>query len=319
MPVAKRILMIGGNGFIGSNFLDVLERLSVHVINCVRDAIFLDATNHSTRIDKAYFEMEEVERQQLLEDVDLVLYLAWSGSPQIEDSNILFGLERNVTPFGFFITDLSKCKKAPAFVFVSTGGLLYDPDAALPYHEASPLAPAGMYGINKAYCENLIKHCALSTGVSAVIVRPTNPYGPYQAHWETQGVVAKIFKAVLAAEPFEIWGDGLDLRDYIYVGDLADFLGALVRRLDNSWPYKNQCIELNVSCGAGTTVLELIRMVESITQQKIETRHVAASTISPKHVVVSAEKAKRLLDWEAKTSIGVGLQKTYDWYQKHGL
>src|SRR5438128_538409 len=107
------------------------------------------------------------------------------------------------------------------FVFASSGGAVYGEQEEFPARESHPRQPTSPYGVSKLCGEEYLSHYALIHGFAAVALRYANVYGPGQDPHGEAGVVAIFLEKLYANQPATINGDGLQTRDYVYVGDVA--------------------------------------------------------------------------------------------------
>lgn len=139
----------------------------------------------------------------------------------------------------------------------SSGGAVYGIPERLPIPEDHPLRPISAYGICKVAMENYLAMFAKRHGMRALIVRPSNPYGPGQDGRRQQGVIAVFTSKICQGEPVEIWGDGSATKDYLHVQDLAQATRLLLEAdADGTF---------NIGSGVGTSVLEIVQAIEQKT------------------------------------------------------
>ena len=148
--------------------------------------------------------------------------------------------------------------------------------------------------------------------MKTVVVRPANIFGPYDDfEWETSHVVpALIRKVVERHDPIEVWGDGSDIKDLIYIDDFVEGMLLAMERIDGFDP-------VNIATGRPCSikqVLETILKVDGYTDAKIAF-DTSKPTMIPKRLI-DATKAEKLLGFRAKTSLEEGLEKTVRWYRE---
>jgi GDP-L-fucose synthase len=148
-----------------------------------------------------------------------------------------------------------------------------------------------------------------------VVVRPANIYGPYDDfEWATSHVVpALIRKVVERHSPLEVWGDGSDVKDLIYVDDFIDGMLLAMEKI-------NQFDPVNIATGRPCSikdVLNAILEVDGFADAKI-VFNTSKPTMIPKRLI-DVTKAKKLLGFEAKTSLKDGIKKTVQWYREKSL
>ncbi len=189
------------------------------------------------------------------------------------------------------------------FVFTSTC-MVYDRlDRAL--SESDPAVPRSPYAAAKIAGENLSLSYYHAYGLPTVVLRPFNTYGPFQKTNQEGGVVSRFLASKLRAEPLEVFGDGTQTRDLMYVEDCADF----VYRASLSTEAAGEVV--NAGTGVETSINELAASIAG----QASIRHVAhphpRSEIP--RLVCNAEKARRLLGWESTIPLSEGLARTADW------
>ncbi len=136
-------------------------------------------------------------------------------------------------------------------LFLSSGGTVYGIPDTIPIPETHALRPINSYGIVKATIEHYLEMYRRTRGLSPIIVRASNPFGPRQAHSGVQGVISTFLRRILAGQPLEIWGDGTVVRDYLEVGDLAE-LCVRAGTSDREGAY-------NAGSGHGLSVNDIVR------------------------------------------------------------
>jgi GDP-L-fucose synthase len=151
--------------------------------------------------------------------------------------------------------------------------------------------------------------------MKTVIVRPANIYGPYDDfEWATSHVVpALIRKVVERHDPIEVWGDGNDIKDLIYVDDFIQGMLLAMERIDTFDP-------VNIATGRACSIKDVLRTilrVDGYADARI-TFNTSKPTMIPKRLI-DVTKAKRLLGFEAGTSIEEGIRKTVQWYRESQL
>lgn len=311
------ILITGGAGFIGSNFVRAFMRrypaVEVHVLDALTYAG--NPANLSQKVHenpKFHFWYGNVCNPgivaDLMEQVDTVIHFA-------AESHVARSIYDNAV---FFQTDvlgtqvianqvLRHRKRIKRFIHISTSEV-YGTAHSQPMTEEHPLDPLTPYAAAKCGADRLVYSYIRTYGIPAVIIRPFNQYGPYQ-HLEK--CVPRFVTSALDGTPITIHGDGSAARDWCYVSDTCEALLAAVEA-----PLDSVIGEvINIGTGVATDVGTIARRV--IELKGDPTQPVTYIENRPGQVdlhMSSTDKAHRLLGWKAATDLDSGLEKTMRWY-----
>jgi UDP-glucose 4-epimerase len=186
-------------------------------------------------------------------------------------------------------------------VIASSGGTIYG-EPRVPVAEDAPTRPVVPYGISKRVLQDYAGFFATSAGIRTLLLAMGNVYGPRQDPRGEAGVVAIFLGRMLRGEQPVIYGDGTQVRDYVFVADVAD---AFARGLDS--PADGV---INIATGVGTTVLDLFRACARVTGYTGEPRFEAARQGEVQESILSVELAARTLGWRPSTPLVEGLRAT---------
>jgi UDP-glucose 4-epimerase len=197
------------------------------------------------------------------------------------------------------------------FVFASSGGTVIG-EAEPPIHEEMVPHPVAPYGASKLAGEGYCSAYFQTFGIQTVALRFGNVYGPLSGH--KNSVVARFIKRALEGEVLEIYGDGTQTRDFIYVDDL-------IRAVRLSATAEGAGGEVyQIATSAETTVQELTdRLLPALAAagvKDIEVRKTAARRGEVRRNFADTSKAQRMLGWRAEVGLDEGLKRTVDWFVK---
>ncbi len=315
----KTILVTGGAGFIGSNFIcHIFKKYSEWRI------IVLDALTYAGSIenippdmrDSGRFEFwyGDVNNLDLLGDLvgrsDIVVHFA-------AETHVARSLYLNRV---FFVTDvlgtqavanavLKYSDKLERFIHISTsevyGSALYEP-----MDEAHPLNPTTPYAAAKAGADRLVHSYIVSYDIPGVIIRPFNNYGPSQ-HLEK--VVPRFITSALMGEALTIHGDGSAARDWVYARDTAKAVDLAIHA-----PLEKVKGEVfNVGTGRAISVSEIANKISSGFGIKEKFDFIPDRFGQVQKHISSTEKAERILGFKPSVSFEEGLIKTIQWYKNN--
>ena len=148
------------------------------------------------------------------------------------------------------LLELCRTRGAPRIVFVSSGGTVYGVPSRLPIREDAATDPICAYGVSKLAVEKYLRVHQHLHGLSYVILRLANPFGPWQRPGRGQGLVATLLQRAARSEPLEIWGEGEIVRDFLYVEDAVAALIAAAT-------YRGAYRVFNVGSGVGRSVRDV--------------------------------------------------------------
>lgn len=194
------------------------------------------------------------------------------------------------------------------FVFTSSGGTVYGPVSTHPTPETETNNPLNAYGVTKLAAEHFLRLLSASSTIAASILRVSNPYGPGQLARRGQGFVAAAMNAAFHETELEIWGDGSVVRDFIYVGDVAD---AFVAACGS----KNSFDLVNISFGTGASLNEICAGVEAASGRKLNVKYTGSRPADVPVSVLENARARDVLNWQPQTSLADGLAKTAKWWE----
>jgi UDP-glucose 4-epimerase len=297
-----RAIVTGGAGFIGSHLVDRLigEGWSVAVVDDLSTGRFSNINGEAEfyRLDIA---------DPLLHDLvstykpEVVFHLA----AQI---NVRHSLEDPVADARTNVLGslnlLEACRVAGVrqFVFSSTGGAIYGEPMTVPVRESHPARPDSPYGISKLAVENYLDLHRRVFGLQCAILRYGNVYGPRQDPAGEAGVIAIFINAILRGERPVIFGDGEQLRDYIYVDDVIDAnIAALVRC--PSGP-------VNIGTEVGTSVNTLYEKLAERLGFSLPARRAPARQGEVRRCYLECQAVWEQLGWRAGTPLDEGLERT---------
>ncbi|MFZ0475640.1 MAG: GDP-mannose 4,6-dehydratase [Halobacillus sp.] len=304
------ILVTGGAGFIGRWVVKLLleEQHNVWVLDDLSNGSIKNIEELLVYKNFKAFIHGDIKDQKTIESlfypgIDLCYHLAASINVQdsIDDPETTFN---NDTIGTFYLLELCR-KRNTKMVFMSTC-MVYDRADKKGITEKDPIKPASPYAGAKIAAENMVLSYHYAYGLPVTVVRPFNTYGPYQKTGGEGGVVAIFIKNKLNGLPLQIYGDGTQTRDLLYVEDCARFVVQAGYRDEVNGEI------VNAGLGRDITINELAEMIASDPSHVRHVEHIHPQSEIPK-LLSDYSKAKRLLGWEPAISLSEGIQKTEEW------
>ena len=320
-----RWLITGGCGFIGKALvkqilaekkdaqITILDNLSVGTREDLAQACVFEEVAASERIDSpgvklVVGDVRDVKLvMQCVKDIDCIVHLAANTGvrPSVEDPRA--DMENNVIGT-FNMLEAARQYDTKRFVFASSGAPIGEVEP--PIHEELAPHPVSPYGASKLAGEDYCSAYFRTFGLETVVLRFGNVYGPGSTH--KSSVVAKFIRQAMQGETLEIYGDGNQTRDFIYIEDLirAVQLAASVPGIGGE--------TFQIASNAETTVNELVEQLLPVLAQagypNIQVRHAAPRRGDVRRNFSDTSKAQKMLGWRAEVELLEGLKKTVKWF-----
>lgn len=306
----------GGTGLLGSWLVRRLVEVGADVVCLVRDWVPQSEMVRSGLYNRVKVVRGDVRDQSCLEgalgeyEIDTVFHLAAQTIVGIANRNPISTFETNVQ--GTWAL-LEACRRSPKVkgVIVASSDKAYGDQDILPYDEKTPLQGTHPYDVSKS-CADLISYTyANSYDLPVTITRCGNFYGGGDLNWNR--IVPGTIRAVVRGERPVIRSDGQFIRDYFYVEDGAHAYITLAEKLTENPALKGEAF--NFSNEIQVTVLDLVARILKLMESDLtpDVRNEANNEI--RHQYLSAEKAKRMLDWQPLFTLDGALESTISWYK----
>ena len=302
-----KALVTGGAGFIGSNLVDALVERGDEVT--VVDDLSTgkrDNLEHALA-NGATLEKVDIRDAEAVSDVagrtkpDVIFHLA--AQIDVRRSVAAPAYDSRINVEGTInVLSAAQAHGIPRVVNTSTGGAIYgevhDPPAA----EDHPTAPEAPYGLSKWCAEQYCELFARLHGLSTVSLRYGNVYGPRQDPLGEAGVIAIFCGKLLEGARPTIFGDGLQVRDYIFVSDVV---AANLRAAETETTGA-----VNIGTGIETTVLDLVEVLRPHADDAFEPEHAPERPGEVRRIALDSSRAKSELGWVAEVGLEEGLERT---------
>src|SRR5262245_40900483 len=302
-----KCVLLGGAGFMGSH---LAERL-LNAGNAVR---VFDADDRGLAGAVPWGRDVEWVRGNFLDAADVaaavagceaVFHLVSTTLPQSSNQNPAGDVADNIIGT-LHLLEACRREGGRKIVFASSGGTVYGMPRAVPVTEDHPTHPITSYGIGKLTIEKYLELYRVLHGIDYCALRISNPFGERQRVASGQGAVTTFLHRAHRGETIEIWGDGSVVRDYLYVGDVAE---ALARTVD----YRGERRIINIGSGVGRDLNEIIAAVEKVIGSPVRKRHVLRRTFDVPANVLDIQLARAELGWQPTTPFEEGLRRTLRW------
>ncbi len=297
-----KVLVIGGNGFIGSNLARALHARGDQVGVLDRFPARSDMDWSGIGYTVGDFHSATV-LDALLPGVEQVYHVASCTVPSSADADPIADIQGNLVGTQLLL-DGMRAKGVRRLCYFSSGGTVYGNPDTVPVPEDHPLRPISSYGIVKVAIEQYLGMFARQGWLDPVILRPSNPYGPGQATAGIQGAVAVFLGKALAGQGIQIWGDGEIIRDYIYIDDLVALAMAATDAEGNA--------VVNAGSGVGTSLNQLCERIRAVTGRPLPADYLSGRAFDVRSVVLDVSRSRHLYGWEARTGIEEGIRKTWN-------
>ncbi|RZU60825.1 NAD-dependent epimerase/dehydratase family protein [Zhihengliuella halotolerans] len=252
----KKAIVFGGNGFIGSHVVDLLDRLGYDVTVFDRFSREPTYSAPARAIQGDFHDAAQVSAA--LAGMDEVFHFLTSSTAASRGVNAPDDLASNVLP-AVRLAQSAADHGVRRFVFASTGGAIYSSATPGPYKETDDLAPISAYGTGKLCIETYLDLICSQSSMQSLVLRIANPYGTRQRPDRLQGVIPIALRRVLDGQPLTRMGDGSMVRDYIWMDDLLE---RLARLLEAPAP-RNRVY--NLGSGTGNTVNDVFEGIAQVT------------------------------------------------------
>ena len=240
-------------------------------------------------------------------DIDVIVHFAANSGVEPSVKNPRFDCVTNVIGTLNYL-EAARQNGIKRFVFASSGAPIGE--CSPPIHEELPAHPVSPYGASKLSGEGYCSAYYRTFGVETVILRFGNVFGPYSDH--KSSVVAQFIQRAIAGEPLEIYGDGTQTRDFIFVGDLI----RAIRQAAGKPGIGGEAFQ--IASNSETSIIELVQKLSKGLNEKgignITVKHSAPRTGDVKRNFSNVNKARDLLDWECHHSLESGLGRVISWF-----
>jgi UDP-glucose 4-epimerase len=304
----KTILVLGGFGFIGSNFLNYIDN---HKIDSYRVIVFDKKKIHPFGLKFAcvskiytgdFSNKQDISIIFEENNIDEVFHFLNTTVPATS-SNIKFDIESNLLAT-IGLLELIEKHLIKKIIFISSGGAVYNHIKDLNNIETVDAFPLSSYGIVKLAIEKYIYMFCTRNNLSYLILRLSNPYGMFH-YSENQGIINVALRKALKKETVMVWGDGVNKKDYILIDDFIDIL---IKLLDKE--VFNEII--NIGSGQLHSVNEILERIKSF-ETGLDWQYVDRKEFDNINFQLNTAKLKNYIGDYDFTSLNSGIERTIDW------
>ena len=309
-----KVLVTGGAGFIGSHVADLFVANGFEVV--VVDNL---STGKRENVPaKARFCEIGVNSPEFADLVrggafDVIAHLAAQMDVRKSVADPVIDATTNILGTLNLMEALRQSQTKARVVFTSTGGVLYGEFNTPPNVESYSKDPESPYAIAKLSIEYYLAYYGRVHDMDSISVRLGNVYGPRQDPHGEAGVVAIFCGRILEKRPLTIFGNGLQTRDYVYVGDVAR---AIYLAATKPLPEKGRldARAFNIGTGVGTSVLGIAKLLQAAARTVVPLDFAPRRSGEQQESFVDVNKAREVLGWAPEVDLADGLAKTYAWF-----
>ena len=296
-----KILIIGGNGFIGTNLSKYLASNGNEVYSF--DIVEPKIKDSNVKYIQGDF-FDDNTLSQVIRGMDIIYHALSTINPGNSNEKYMMGYSRDFIQTVKLFSMLQNTDTK--LVFLSSGGTVYGNQEVQPIAESATARPINHYGNVKLCIENTLRIFSIQAKSKMIIARISNPYGPGQDYSKGVGFIDAVIKRTLSNETIEIWGDGEVIRDYIYIDDVCKMLWALAK-------YEGEERIFNVSSCSGTSQNEIIEIVRSLNPD-VKFEYKPGRSVDAKKMILDNSLIKTIYD-EPIVNAEEGIVRYYE-YQK---
>ncbi len=302
MTKPKRILVTGGAGFIGSHVADRLVEAGHDV--AVVDNLIIGKREYVPAGAQFYpYDIKSRDTASLIRGwrPQVIVHHAAQMSVQVSVTDPGFDAQENILG-SLNLFEAAAAAGVGKIVFASTGGAMYGDDAPVPARESDPARPEAPYGIAKRAVEHYLHFYQKHHGIIPIALRYANVYGPRQNGLGEAGVVAIFIEKFLSGQQPRINGDGLQTRDFVFVGDIvAANLLALTHPRAGTF---------NIGTGRETDILTIYLKLQELMGSPLGPVHGPAKPGEQRRSALDSTLAGVELGWQPRVSLAEGLAQT---------
>lgn len=310
----KKVLVAGGAGFVGTNL----------ILKLLEKGVKVRATLHKKppQIKNSNVEFIKVDLtkpsdcKKAVEGQDVVFMCAanTSGAAVIEKTPLA-----HVTPnviMNALMLEAAYKAGVKKFLFISSNTVYPLTDYAVREDDVNYILYEKYFPVGwmKLFSEKMCEMYStkIKSSMTTIVVRPGNVYGPFDDfEWESSHVIPALIRKVVERHiPLEVWGDGKDIKDFIYVEDLVEGLILAMEKI-------NQFDKINLGGGNSITIRQVLKAI--LKADNFKNPQIVFNSSKPTMIpirLININKAKRILNFVPKTSLNEGIQKTIYWYKE---
>jgi len=310
----KRVLVTGASGFIGTNLVRRLISLGAIVRGTTYGKAPQELLSGVEYLNCDLLKMEDCLK--VTKEIDYVIMAAANSSgASVMETTPLVHLTPNVVMNSQMLA-ASYENKVKKFCFISSNTVYPLTDFAVKEEDVTNefyekyFIVGWMKRFSEIMCEmysNKIK-----SPMETLVVRPGNLYGPFDKYtWtESKVIAALVRRAIEKQNPFQVWGDGLDLKDFLYIDDFTEGMLLAFAKSDHFMP-------INIASGIPVTIREVLAVILKTAghNEAQVTFDSTKPTMIPKRMI-DISKMQQMTGWSPETNLTDGIAKTMEWYEQ---
>jgi len=298
----RKILVLGGNGFLGKNLCSYLADKGEEVHSF--DMSLPECGDERITYHAGDF-FDDYTLKEVVEGMDVIYHAICTLNPGNSNEKCILGYERDFVQTAklcSYIKD-TNCR----MIFFSSGGTVYGNQEYQPISEDAVPVPINHYGNLKLCIENTIRTFNFQMKKNMLVARISNPYGPGQDYHKGVGFIDAAIKRAISGETIEIWGDGTVVRDYIYIDDLCRMLYALI-------DYHGEIEVFNLSSNTGISQNDIVEILKEILPD-VKVAYKPARSVDAKKIILDNSRIHSICNIEMMP-IETGIKKYYEYIKQ---